>query len=135
QLSSNTDGPVEWIFGAYYYNDDTVYDIIIDMGSRVISQGVQAVETESYAGFGQVGYNFTDALKLVVGGRYTHDKKSVDLSQSQIPNVTTVVPNFSSQESWSKFTPSATLEYSFADTLAYLKFARGFKSGGFNYPY
>ncbi|MGI9361802.1 MAG: TonB-dependent receptor [Parasphingorhabdus sp.] len=135
QLSSNNDSPLEWVVGAYYYHNDTDFDIVIDIGSNVISQGLQNVKTDSYAVFGQVGYNITDALKLVIGGRYTRDEKTVDLMTSRVPGVVTVSPTFSDEASWSKFTPSATLEYNFADSLVYLKFARGYKSGGFNYPY
>lgn len=134
QLSSDNDGPLEWIAGLYYYRDKTAFEIVIDNGTQMISQGNQVVKTTSYAAFGQLGWQITDGLKLVAGGRYTKDKKSVDLLTSTIPGVTTVFPARSAEQSWSKFTPSATLEYSFADTLAYAKFARGFKSGGYNYP-
>lgn len=134
QISSDNDGPLEWIGGLYYYRDKTAFEIVIDQGSRVISQGNQVVTSTSYAAFGQVGWKIAEGLKLVAGSRYTKDKKSVDLLKSAIPGVISVFPALSAEKSWSKFTPSATLEYSFADTLLYAKFARGFKSGGFNYP-
>jgi len=41
---------------------------------------------------------------------------------------------FSDNESWDEFTPKVTLEYRPEDVLVYLTYARGFKSGGFNYP-
>lgn len=133
QLSSNK-GPIDWIVGVYYFNDKTSLENIIDAGSGIISQGIQTVKSQSYAAFAQVGWQITDALKIIAGGRYTKDKKELSLNPSLTPGVTTVVPLFSDEASWSKFTPSATLEYSFADSMIYTKFARGFKSGGFNYP-
>lgn len=135
QISSDNGGPIEWIAGAYFFKDKVGYDIFIDNGTRLFSQGHQFVETTSYAGFGQLGWNLTDSLKLVVGGRYTTDKKSVSLTPSDYLGIPTVSPSNSDKASWSKFTPTATIEYSFADTLLYAKFARGFKSGGYNYPY
>ncbi|HET6525152.1 TonB-dependent receptor [Sphingopyxis sp.] len=135
QISSDNGGPIEWIAGAYFFKDKVGYDIFIDNGTRLFSQGHQRVETTSYAGFAQLGWNLTDSLKLVVGGRYTTDKKSVNLTPSDYLGIPTVSPSNSDKASWSKFTPTATIEYSFADTLLYAKFARGFKSGGYNYPY
>ena len=35
---------------------------------------------ENYAGFAQIGFKFTDTLKLSVGARYTHDKKEGNVS-------------------------------------------------------
>ena len=37
-------------------------------------------EIENYAGFAQIGFKFTDTLKLSVGARYTHDKKAGNVS-------------------------------------------------------
>lgn len=69
QLASDNDGPLEWIAGLYYFRDKTGYDIYINNGS-IFSQGHQEVKTTSYAAFGQIGWKVSDALKLVVGGRY-----------------------------------------------------------------
>lgn len=135
QLASDNNGPIDWIGGVYYFRDKVGYDIFIDTGAQVISQGHQFVDTESYAAFGQMGWRFTDSLKLIVGGRYTKDKKSVSLTPSDYLGIPTVSPSNSDKASWSKFTPTATLEYSRGDTLLYAKFARGYKSGGYNYPY
>ncbi|MGE4430357.1 MAG: TonB-dependent receptor [Sphingobium sp.] len=135
QISSDKDGPVEWIAGLFYFKDKTGYDIFIDNGAQLFSQGHQFVRTTSYAAFGQLGWNMTDSLKLVVGGRYTKDKKSVSLTASDYNGIPTVSAPASDQASWSKFTPSVTAEYSFSNSLLYAKFARGFKSGGYNYPY
>ncbi|AEG50693.1 TonB-dependent receptor [Sphingobium chlorophenolicum L-1] len=135
QITSDNDGLIEWIAGAFFFKDKVGYDIFIDNGVQLFSQGHQFVETTSYAGFGQLGWKMTDHLKLVLGGRYTKDKKSVSLTPSTYMGIPTVSPSNSDETSWSKLTPTATLEYSLADTLLYAKFARGFKSGGYNYPY
>ena len=136
QISSNNSGPMEWIVGAFYYKEKTDFDINIDTGARTISNGDQYVNTEAYAGFGQVGWSISDDLKLVVGARYSKDRKRVVLrpSSHEDEGVVTVSAPFADRASWSKFTPSATLEYRFAQSLLYAKFARGYKSGGFNYP-
>lgn len=135
QLSSQGSNTIDWIIGAFYFRDNTAFDTTIDVGTRVISQGFQKVLTESYAGFGQATWHISPALSFVLGGRYSHDKKSVDsLASSNLGAVTIPATPYEDSQSWSKFTPSAILQYDFGNTLVYGKFARGYKSGGFNYP-
>jgi len=135
QLASGTDGRFEWIVGGYYFRDKTDFDTTVDIGPRIISQGQQNVKTEAYAVFGQGTLHITDSLDLIAGGRYSKDIKTVDLLASEHLGAVTVPPTpYSDRQSWAKFTPSATLQYTFGDNLLYAKFARGFKSGGFSYP-
>lgn len=35
-------------------------------------------DTEAYSGFGQLDFNFTDRLTLTLGGRYSHEKKTLN---------------------------------------------------------
>lgn len=135
QLSSQGSNTIDWIVGAYYFHDDTDFDTTIDVGTRIVSNGLQKVQTKSYAAFGQATWHISPALSVIVGGRYSHDRKDVQSLAS--PNrgaVTLPATPYEDSRSWSKFTPSATLQYDFGSTLVYAKFARGYKSGGFNYP-
>jgi iron complex outermembrane receptor protein len=140
QLASAGSGALEWLVGAYYFHDNTDWDTIIDRTianpvSPLFSNGAQNVVTESLAAFGQLKWNITDELSLTAGGRYTKDKKNVDLHASNhVALTTTLGLPYADNKSWSKFTPSLTAEYDFGDILTYAKFARGYKSGGFNYP-
>jgi iron complex outermembrane receptor protein len=92
--------------------------------------------TEAYAVYTQLDYKLSDALKLTLGGRYTHEKKDirrffaagsplvtvVDLPYGGVPDAT-----------YNNFSPAATLSYAFDRKInVYARFARGFKSGGFN---
>ncbi|WP_340267052.1 TonB-dependent receptor [Sphingobium mellinum] len=140
QLASAGKGPFEWLVGGYYFHDDTDFDTIVNRAtavpaSPVASQSDENVKTKSVAVFGQLKWNITDKLSLTAGGRYTHDKKSWYAGPSGNSPVTLPGPlPFIGEKSWSKFTPSLTAEYDFGDVLTYLKFARGYKSGGPNYP-
>ncbi|MEE4454843.1 TonB-dependent receptor [Novosphingobium resinovorum] len=135
QLSSQGTNTIDWIAGAFYFHDDTSFDTIIDVGPRIVSNGLQRVKTESYAAFGQATWHISPMLSFVVGGRYSHDRKDVSSVASPHRGAVTLpaTPDEDSK-AWSKFTPSATLQYDFGNTLVYAKFARGYKSGGFNYP-
>jgi iron complex outermembrane receptor protein len=90
-VSSNGDGPVQWIAGLYQYN--TTWDnpqhttahgdtALLDPadGSRDNPNGWNGfinghLEGESYAGFGQIDWSFADTWTFTIGARYTEDKK------------------------------------------------------------
>ena len=93
RLTSNTDGRFDWIVGAYYKHDD------INKKDQFYSENFFGVfannqpipnflsttsgqsnwhndgKMKNYALFGQLGFKFTDSLKLSVGLRQTWDKK------------------------------------------------------------
>jgi len=164
RVSSPSDaGAWEWTAGLYYLFEDIERDQIRDRslvraptspGGSVrynISRPLfdQAIESTSYAVFGQVAWAATERFRITLGGRYTSDSKDFDLEvRSTRPIVATAdldVPNnvnglspaseefiASDDESWSAFTPKITLDYQLAeDVLAYVTASRGYKSGGF----
>jgi iron complex outermembrane receptor protein len=90
-VSSAGDGDVQWIVGLYQY--DQTYDQ--PQGIRIPNDPSLAtpanspianpdrnillvdghLETQSYAGFGQIDWSFTDTWTMTLGARYTQDKK------------------------------------------------------------
>jgi iron complex outermembrane receptor protein len=84
-----------------------------------------AVETTSYAAFGQMGVHFTPELTLSLGGRYTKDDKTLD--------ATIAGSAVKRKDSWGTFLPKVALEYQVnSRVLAYASFSEGFKAGGYN---
>jgi iron complex outermembrane recepter protein len=81
-------GPIEWLVGAYYY-DETV------KGGASFSQYLLAsiqeydVNTKSLAGFGRLTFHASDALRFVAAGRYTHDTKRFDGQAISLLNICT----------------------------------------------
>jgi iron complex outermembrane receptor protein len=99
--------------------------------------------TDAVAVFAQLDYNITDALKLTLGGRYTHEKKDVrrflrinyDAANGVFaPLVVANIPYGGVPDAkYNRFNPAITLAYQFnRDINVYARFAQGFKSGGFN---
>jgi outer membrane receptor protein involved in Fe transport len=114
---------------------------------------------KSYGIFGEVYYDFSDALKLTLGIRYNNDKKSV-LSRSSLfnflvpysetgnafdapgaakfdadPLTAGAQPFLQQNGKFDKFTGRAVLDYKITpDNLLYASYSRGYKSGGFNPP-
>jgi iron complex outermembrane receptor protein len=93
-ISSTDDGPLQWIVGAYYFNEkytgtgSTADFFLVGPSSlqtpilgaapnpqNFWSTGNYALTTESKALFGQVDYQMTETVKFTAGLRYTKDNK------------------------------------------------------------
>ena len=101
----------------------------IDRASEVFSK--------SYAVFGQVTYNATDALHITLGGRYTTDKKRGVLHISRGVNYDTTPATALANgyvpldKEWNRFNPLVTVAYDFSRTIhGYAKYATGYRAGG-----
>lgn len=119
-----------------------------------IALGIEAdyaQESETTAIFGQVSWSFADEWTLTAGARFSHDEKDADLglrltdfmSSDTLSDPFTIavatgllgrVPfDVSSDRSSDNLSISANVAWDFSDEgMAYLRFARGFKTGGFN---
>jgi iron complex outermembrane receptor protein len=129
---TKSNGPLTFVAGGYYWDSGYTINLVSHIGFAVpntildIPQTVTQT-TESYAGFFEADYKVLDALKLTVGGRYTHDKKTSLVNGGGIAMTTPA------EKSWSKFTPKASVSYNFTDdVMAYFLFSSGYRSGGFN---
>ncbi len=77
RLSTST-GPVDWILGAFYF-DETVDGIaVFNQYTLQSTQKIDDSSTESSAVFARAKYHLTDDLRLVGAVRYTDDKKAFD---------------------------------------------------------
>ncbi|MDO7834152.1 TonB-dependent receptor [Sphingobium sp. HBC34] len=93
------------------------------------------LKSKSYAAFGQFTYEVVDNLKLIAGGRVTHDRLSADLAQHQgLYFVTLGVPLVTSDKvSNTNFSYRLGAQYNFTpDIMAYGTFGRGYKGPGFS---
>lgn len=97
------------------------------------------VDTESHSVFAHASYALTDAWSVAVGARHTHEHKSANVRQlrylglDMTPPPDNIFSDFEAGASFDATTPQAILQWDFASsTMAYLSYAEGFKSGGFN---
>ncbi len=86
RLASQTDGPLSWQVGAFYFNSDLVVTTeafsSFGFGSRQDTKIQQ--ENTTWAVFGQASFDVTDQLTLTAGVRYTEDEKKfrvIDFAQ------------------------------------------------------
>lgn len=110
-------------------------------------------KTKSYAAFTQVDYHATDELTFTAGLRYTHEKKTIaryyvdfaDPANSFAFNLAkvpgTVTPGLVADSQtysggaakYNNVSPTFVVNYKFNEEVnGYVKYAKGFKSGGFN---
>lgn len=125
RLASTFDGPLSLLGGATYLrnqvegeSDFYLLSYDIPAGSTYVDQTI-----DNWSIYGEVGYDLSDRFNLTVSGRYIREKNEADFTQ----------PVRSSTDSvQSKFVPSVTLSYALDGGNAYLRWARGFKTGGVN---
>lgn len=108
QLSSNSDGPLQWIVGGFFFteeadrrsticNDDFQsftrapgaagfngscqgFGVISPTGQEGFSSGGD-IESTSYAVFTQLDYSLTESITLTAGARFSWDEKTASLNQ------------------------------------------------------
>jgi len=95
---------------------------------------ISAQQLESWAAYGSLEYDFTDALSVTGELRYTKDKKHFDANQFSNPGSAPVAGKLVDAE----FDPDnlsygLTGAYKFSpEWMAYAKVGTGFRAGGFN---
>ena len=155
RLNSNSDGPLQWILGAFYLDEDIAgdfrYQPVLPNGAHLNVQFVdKGFNVESWAVFANASYDITDQFTLNGGVRYTEDEKDkggvndpANPTAGSYMTVTIrelgrpVAPVFPRAQvanpSWEEVTWSFGLDWHINDdALAYIKYSKGFKSGGFN---
>ena len=162
QAVSDNAGPLQYTFGAFYLHESAFTDFGIfgsSIGAGLALGSVGKVTVDSIAPYAQVSYAISDQFEVLVGARYTMEKKTLERSAGYLgavdergvptgprnfapescvgPGVPAVIVCTSEERSlsFSQFTPRVTLTYRpVDDIMVYGTYSRGFKSGGFNLP-
>ncbi|MEM8983950.1 MAG: TonB-dependent receptor [Pseudomonadota bacterium] len=153
-LGTALDDKLQWILGAYYFEEEALYVETITF-PPVDFQSGGTVDNDSVALFAQGTYDVTDRLNFTVGLRYTDDTKRftpdqfivanrndavppplVGFGPGQVPPIPPpgfpILPPTQATASVSEVNPMASIGYQFTDELlTYLTYSEGFKSGGF----
>ncbi|MCJ1887619.1 TonB-dependent receptor [Pseudomonas sp. LA21] len=155
RLASPRTDRLNWVLGFHYFNEDLQAEnanaaLTNPYIPRYYNNVSYDQQTESYAIFGSTTYNFTDDFSLTAGLRWTRETKDIDLLrlQNRGPAVfgngdwwkednvlSPLVPNATQDASntWSDYSWDLTPEYRISDNArAYFRYARGFRSGGYN---
>lgn len=138
RLASPVGQFLEYVVGAYYdssdyqLHQDTYYREVFTLTGHQSTDFSQ--DSEAWSLFGQGTANFTDALRLIAGLRYSEVRKTARFTQYTVSGspLNPIGPDRTGRLSEHYFDPSATLQYDITpDIVAYATVARGSKSGGF----
>ncbi|MGE4432178.1 MAG: TonB-dependent receptor [Sphingobium sp.] len=127
RYASLPSAPVKWVVGAFYLNADTDNPLVLTSftGRPVAFGSVAGSGVETLAGFGQVTIPLFDRFRVTLGGRYTHDRKS--LTSRPAPYGIGI----EDKASFDSFTYKAGFEYDVTPrSLFYGNVTTGFKAGG-----
>ncbi|MGH8241379.1 MAG: TonB-dependent receptor domain-containing protein, partial [Steroidobacteraceae bacterium] len=143
RLVSSDGGPFKWIAGGYYsrgknfatyseYTPGFPAFAGIPSTNELEYQAIGRSKVNEQAGFGEIGYNFTDAWQVTVGGRYF--SYSADTTQStELPffDLLSVLPNVSTDQNGSLFKFNTSYQFT-PDLMMYATVSEGYRRGGVN---
>ena len=133
---------LEGLLGATYFHEDMTGEVRVPLTNLGILFGLPAdtfnsqnylqsgaVTVDALGFYAQGTYHFDDSLKLTLGGRFSHEKRTgTGVFLFLATDVST-----DKSKAWDAFTPTATLDYQFSpETHVYATVTRGFKSGVIN---
>ena len=149
KLNATLADPLKLTAGFFYFNEDIDAHVTdttrsLPTSSQSIFRKDFTVNVDSWAAFGQLEFALLENLKLVGGGRYTHERRTLDVVQSSnlagaLFNYTTADlevraaagQNFASDRTFNKFTPKLGINWTVSsDLFAYASWTKGFRSGG-----
>lgn len=147
QLSSPADQPLEWIAGLYYFREtndvrnEYLFPFVDNMFGLPESPTCCTLRldgratTRAFAAFGEANYDITERLNLVLGGRYSTERRG---GRNDVEFVNFLTPLFDNNATFkpatfNSFTPKVGLNFTVDENVfLYASVSRGFKSGGFN---
>ncbi|HWW63586.1 MAG TPA: TonB-dependent receptor [Sphingomonadaceae bacterium] len=131
RLSKNTD-TIKAVAGIFYLDLDQKVNqaaVISSVIPTLTSTIDPKLGTKSYAAFAQATLSLTDSLRLIAGGRYTHEDRTIE--GSRVTLATT--QDYEGDANFNSFTFRAGAEYDLTPrNMLYATVSKGFKSGGFN---
>jgi iron complex outermembrane recepter protein len=159
---ANDSDLIDWTAGLYYFDERqsaaTGAEQFQMLGGFLGNNAAPVrIETNNYAAFAQATWKLSENLRLITGGRYSHEKKEIDGSRIDVyPNFTfTLLPvapgvsvplgcysgpvdclvnRFVGAKTDSAFNWKAGVEYDLTpQNMLYATVATGFKAGGLNY--
>ncbi len=125
RLSSNSDGPLSWQVGAYFFQEElSIFSLAYATPTFAFSDARQVQDTDSWAVFGSVNYEISDRLTLSGGLRYTSDEKEL-VARGGIANIAPVRRSVSDEGfSWDLSAVYAADE----NVNVYVRAARGYRA-------
>jgi iron complex outermembrane recepter protein len=143
RFASNEDRKVRYLLGVYYLEEDINGSGFFDQSAQGVNRQQFKLDTQSYAGFGQLVWSVVDTVRLTGGVRYTEEEKTITgqtfnitprfLPPAAPPNPGTQVLSLNDvSNTYDATTWTGGAEWDIGErSLLYVNVGRGFKAGGF----
>ena len=139
QITSNLDGPFNWVAGFFYFQEDIDLDYIFVFVPNVLeAHTALEVDTTAWALYGQGYYDFSDTLRLTLGVRYTDEEKDFEGRNldSSLPAFGFTIPTDilrDDSEDWTNTDVKIALSWDVQDNITlYGSYTTGFRSGAWS---
>ncbi|HZV10322.1 MAG TPA: TonB-dependent receptor, partial [Novosphingobium sp.] len=138
------DARLSYVAGLFYYYEKAfTYNPQTYFAGSAVFDSNYGSHTRALAAYTQADHAFTERLKLTLGARFTHEQKDITRFYEVVndpsigitsPTVLANIPYGAVPDAkYDSFTPAATLAFRpLRDINLYARYAKGFKSGGFN---
>ena len=132
----NSTHDLTWVIGGYYFDEkapNSENDIYV---SNILQNYHIAYSptTRAYAAFGQVTLALVDDFRLIAGGRYTYEKRTLSgtiRDASVTPSA--LLETFGGAKNFDGFTYRFGAEYDLSPrNMIFLTYSTGYKAGGFS---
>lgn len=159
RLASSSAGPLKWVAGVYYFNNNVTYRTTTNNDFSFPALGInhasstagddQYSEADAYAVFLNGSYDILENLTLQAGVRWSHEEKSSVIVAHGVPGnvllqgarggyLNNGVPlgigvgyTTAISGEWEAWTPAVSINYQVVpDKFVYATVSKGFKSGG-----
>jgi iron complex outermembrane receptor protein len=138
-LISNNDGPVDWVAGLFYLDEQIPVTLLrwnnaTNLAAALLTTPNSTIITEAdnttKSVFGQIGWKFAPDWKVSVGGRYSEDQQVYKkIATPGPPGPTKPTGVQKSNEPTGRIALNWTPQ---DDVLYYLSLSKGYKAGGVN---
>jgi iron complex outermembrane receptor protein len=143
RLNSTGTGPLRWVAGAYYFDEDIDRDALYTTYVRAPFGPLNVrlpfdvhLNNKSKAVFGQVTYALRDDTRLTLGARETRDRKSGSdtlAGAAAVPPATTSQNAYVADIKFSNTSWRVGLDHDLRkNIMVYGSVSTGYKAGGFN---
>lgn len=137
-VRTHFDGPFNFLAGLSGEIDDDSLLIQVfgaAFGPLQGAGGTSKVKLASISPYAEGYVQFTDSLKLILGGRYNIDRKRLRaVNNAAATPALGAVPLVEQQGIYRNFTPRIVLSHETPRSTVYVSYSKGAKSGGFNTP-
>lgn len=137
QLKSPQASTIKWIAGAFILNDRLGNLAFRENVGSALTETVDSLHSQSYAGYGQVTVPIFLDTRLTLGARLTSDREQLEGNVYTADGVVipkdSVISNPEPSVTWNEPTYTAIIDHDFSKgMMGYLSYTRGYQSGDYS---